>query len=94
MPPLRARAFETDDVDAVLPPWTRSSCDSDDDRASHSSAPSDADDPCERPLRGRRSCPSTHAPDDADDAGRLREPRDDDADESASLPRARCADDA
>jgi len=56
--------------------------------------PSDADGPCERPLHGRRSCPSTHAPDDADDdAGPLREPHDD-ADETSWLPRARFADDA
>ncbi len=85
-----------DDVDdAVLPPRsTRAPCDCDDD-ASRRLAPSDDGDPCERPLRGRPSCPSTHEP-DADDGASVppQVPPDDDADESASLPRARAADDA
>jgi hypothetical protein len=78
----------------VLPPWLRSSSD-DDDAESWSSAPSDDGDPYERPSRDRQSCPSTRTP-DADD-GASEPPRalpDDDADESASLPRARAADDA
>ena len=83
-----------DDVDdAVPPPWTRSSSVDDDDAGS--SVPSADGDPCELPLRDRRSRLSTRTPDADDGASELPLEPPDDADESASLPPSRDdADDA
>jgi hypothetical protein len=90
-----------DDADAVLLRRTRTPLGI--DRGSHvvlrapswpTCAPCDADDPCELPLRGRPSCPSTRVPDADGACGEPPRERADDDAESASLPPSHAVDDA